>query len=325
MGRVCLGHDARDARNGATTKGSILHTVTLETAPSVARLFAKAPLAARHRSVDVPDTQLVLADVAVDRDHLARYNRVCGFTLRDTLPPTFVHVLAFPLQMALMVEHPFPLSLAKLVHVRNHITQRRPVAAGECLVLTVRAENLRAHPKGAAVDLVADATADGEAVWHGVSTYLQRGSPPSGASTAAAATEGGDGASEPAPAGGNDESEVPDDPAAVWRVPRDIGRRYAAVSGDYNPIHLNPLAAKLAGFPRTIAHGMWTKSRALSAIESRLPDACTVDVSFDKPIVLPVTIGFHTRARDDVRAVAVRDLVRGRSHLRGQVRRLATR
>ena len=61
----------------------------------------------------------------------------------------------------------------------------------------------------------------------------------------------------------------------MWRLPADLGRRYAAVSGDHNPIHLYPLTAKAFGFPRQIAHGMWTKARCVAAMENRLPDAVT--------------------------------------------------
>ena len=60
-----------------------------------------------------------------------------------------------------------------------------------------------------------------------------------------------------------------------WRLPGDLGRRYAAVSGDRNPIHLYPLTAKALGFPRQIAHGMWSLARCVAALENRLPDAVT--------------------------------------------------
>ena len=72
-----------------------------------------------------------------------------------------------------------------------------------------------------------------------------------------------------------------------WRLPADLGREYAAVSGDHNPIHLYPLTAKAFGFQRQIAHGMWSKARCVAAFENRLPDAATVEVEFKKPIFLP--------------------------------------
>ena len=72
--------------------------------------------------------------------------------------------------------------------------------------------------------------------------------------------------------------------------------RYAAVSGDVNPIHLHPLTARVFGFPRAIAHGMWTAARALAALQGRLPDALTYDVGFGRPLLLPSTVELLTRA-----------------------------
>lgn len=43
---------------------------------------------------------------------------------------------------------------------------------------------------------------------------------------------------------------------------------YAAASGDRNPIHLDPAAARQAGFDGTIAHGMLILGLALSTFES---------------------------------------------------------
>ena len=72
----------------------------------------------------------------------------------------------------------------------------------------------------------------------------------------------------------------------IFEVPEDIGRRYAFVSGDFNLIHLHPLSAKAFGFPKAIAHGMWSKAKCL-AMMGELPEACSAVVSFKLPIFLP--------------------------------------
>jgi hypothetical protein len=191
-------------------------------------------------------------------------------------------MLAFPLQVRLLADRQFPLPLPGLVHLRNVITQHRPIAAAEPLTLRVHAERLAAHPKGAQVDLVASADAGGTRVWSSRSTYLARG------------------AKAPVADLPSDlDVALPAEPASVWRIPSDAGRRYAAVSGDVNPIHLNALAAKAFGFPRAIAHGMWCKARALAAIEARLPDAFTVDVAFRKPVLLPSAVHHVARRTPD--------------------------
>jgi acyl dehydratase len=273
--------------------------------PSMAKLFAKAAVTARGRGGDLPDTRLARTGVSVDPGELAAYARVCGFPLGDTLPVTYPHILAFPLQIALMSDRSFPLALPGLVHVRNRIDVVRPINGQETLDLEVWAERFARHRSGATVDLCASVSAGGSEVWRGRSTYLARG---------ASAPEG-------AP-----ESDVDvhvghlDKPVATWRVPDDMGRRYAKVSGDVNPIHLSGLTAKAFGFKRAIAHGMWVKARALAALQGRLPDTVSVDVGFRKPLFLPSTVMFTTARAEDGWDFAVRNEKSGAEHLLGTVR-----
>jgi hypothetical protein len=270
--------------------------------PDLARLYgsALAGLVRRRRTGDeLPDTELVLRQVHGDRSRLAEYSRVCGFRLTDTLPPTYPHVLAFPVALALMTRPSFPFPAAAVVHVANRIALRRPVAVAEPLDLAVRAEALRPHPRGRQVDLVAVATVDGEEVWRGVSTYLHRSRVGGGGSPGA--------------------RDDPPPPSAVWRIGAGIGPAYAAVSGDRNPIHTSTLAARAFGFRRRIAHGMWTKARCLSQLGARLPDAYTVEVSFKAPILLPATVGFSALVADNGATFSVRDPRSGKPHLSGKV------
>jgi acyl dehydratase len=249
--------------------------------PRLGGLYVKAALGAvGPRGSERPGTELLRENVAVDRDDLAEYARVCGFPVADALPATYPHVLAFPLQVALMAQRSFPLPMPGLVHVRNGITLHRPIDAAEPLAVRVHAEALRAHAKGAQVDIVAQVDAGGETVWESRSTYLARG---------ASAPKGP--ASAPEPPGIEDGP-----PVATWRVDAGTGRRYARASGDVNPIHLYPLTAKAFGFPRAIAHGMWTAAHALAALQGRLPAAFTYDVAFGKPLLLPSTVELHTRS-----------------------------
>ena len=105
----------------------------------------------------------------------------------------------------------------------------------------------------------------------------------------------------------------------TWRLEGDLGRRYAAVSGDRNPIHLYALTAKALGFKRQIAHGMWSKARCVAALENRLPDAVTVEVAFRKPIFLPGKVAFGSRAdRRRASPSSCRDPRSGAPHLQGR-------
>jgi acyl dehydratase len=275
-------------------------TTVLDGPPNMAALFAKAAVTARGRGGDLPDTHLARRAVDVDAGELAAYARVCGFGLSNTLPVTYPHVLAFPLQVALMSDRSFPLALPGLVHVRNRIEQLRAVAADEPLDLEVWAEKFASHRSGATVDLCASVGVGGEEVWRGRSTYLARGATaPEGAPESDVEVSVGELAH----------------PAATWRVPDDAGRRYAKVSGDVNPIHLSGLTAKAFGFKRAIAHGMWVKARALAALEGRLPDVVTADVAFKKPLFLPSTVRLATGEAGGGWDFEVRNALNGTEHL----------
>ena len=233
----------------------------------------------------------------VDRGRLAEYQRVCGFRVSDTLPATYPHMFAFPLSMDLMTRLSFPFGVIGLVHVENEIEHVRPISADETLDVRVRTADLRPHDRGRQFDVVAEADVDGETVWRSRSTYLHR--------------EGGGGGEKKS---GSERSEPPQ-PSAIWKVPGDQGRRYAAVSGDNNPIHLYPLTARLFGFPRPIAHGMWVKARCLATLEPQLPDAFTVSVRFKLPMLLPAKAGFTS----DGKEFAVFDARSGKPHVSGSV------
>ena len=290
---------------------SATETRELHSPPGTLGLLARAavpmvPLASRLPFVAgagtaLPDLELVLRDARPDRDALAAYARVCGFPLRNTLPATYPHILAFPLHMALMTDGRFPFPAIGLVHVANAITQHRPIGATEQLTLTVRAEDLQPHPKGRTFSIVTEARSGDELVWEETSTMLRRG--------------GGTGEKAR-------EKASPDlDDSATWRLPGDLGRRYGAVSGDRNPIHLHDLTAKAFGFSRAIAHGMWTAARCLAALDARLPDAFTAEVAFRRPILLPATVAFAAGpASRNATRFTVRDARTGTPHLDGTVR-----
>jgi MaoC like domain len=300
-----------------------MKTRALDSPPRILPLYARAaapmiPGASRLPFLpggggEIPEVELTLDGVRSDPEAVAAYGRVCGFPLRDDLPPTYPHVLAFPLHMAVMADGGFPFGAVGLVHLENRIAQRRPIGVAEELSFTVRPTALQPHPKGRTFSLITEARAGGELVWESESTMLRR---QSGGSEEAARKSYGDrtpdsGAARPA---------AEPEPTAEWKLGGDLGRRYAAVSGDRNPIHMHSLAAKPLGFPAAIAHGMWTKARCLAALEPHLPDAFTAEVAFRRPILLPGRVEFGSRA-DGVRTdFFVRDAKKHTPHLEGSVK-----
>jgi hypothetical protein len=304
-------------------------TRNLDSAPSILPLYARAaaPLIpgasllpfVPGRSKDVPDTELVLAGVRPDAAAVAAYAKVCSFSLRSTLPPTYPHVLAFPLHMAVMADGGFPFGAVGLVHIENRIVQHRPIGIGEELKLVVRPSPLQPHRRGQTFGLITEIWGGGEKAWESTSTMLHRGPSTTAVEVSTAMR------SKPLRRGdGSGARDAPDleerlTVSATWRLGGDLGRRYAAVSGDRNPIHMHSLTAKPLGFPGAIAHGMWTKARCLAALEGRLPDAFEVEVRFRKPIRLPGTVEFLSGAGSDEIDFAVRDAKRHIPHLEGHL------
>jgi acyl dehydratase len=304
-------------------------TRTLEGSPSILPLYARAaapmiPGASLLPFVpggggEIPDLDLKLEGVVADPAAVAAYAKVCGFALRDSLPVTYPHVLAFPLHLAVMADGAFPFGAVGLVHVENRIGQQRRIGIGEELTIRVRPTKLAPHPKGQTFSLLTEITAGKEKVWESASTMLRRGRPPVEVADSPAPRE------ELRPQDGGSAEGFAALPrnaptSAEWKLGGDLGRRYAAVSGDRNPIHMHSLTAKPLGFPGAIAHGMWTKARCLAALDSRLPDAFAVDVRFRKPILLPARVEFASAREGEAKlAFAVRDAKRQAPHLDGRV------
>ncbi len=233
---------------------------------------------------ELPDLTLRRKEIGIDAEHVAAYAEVCGFAPSQALPFTYPHMLAFPLHMGIMTDSSFPFPAIGTVHLGNSITQHRPISPAERLDVSASAVNLRPHAKGRVFDLVTTVTALGsgadESVWESTSTYLRVGK--------------GDKDAPPE----NDPFDVIAGTGTVWNLPGSLGREYAAVSGDHNPIHLYPLSAKAFGFKRQIAHGMWSKARCVAAFSNRLGDSATVEVEFKKPIFLPGRVAFGSRVVD---------------------------
>ncbi|WP_300677035.1 MaoC/PaaZ C-terminal domain-containing protein [Nocardioides sp.] len=239
--------------------------------------------------------------VTLERPAVEAYADVCHFSglgSHDTVPLTYPHLLAFGLQMAMMSDPAFPVPAMGMVHLENSITQHRRLAIGETVEVSASVGPGRAHPRGTVFDLVSTVTADGATVWEETSTYLRRGrgdeSAPWGLTLPEVAERG-----------------------TGWKLPADLGRRYGAVSGDINPIHLTPLTAKALGFKRQIAHGMWTLARSVAALENRLPAAVRVDAAFRKPAFLPSTVMFGAHPTQDGWAFALAKQGSDTVHLNG--------
>lgn len=243
---------------------------TLDREPGLPGLYARAATRRKITGSTLPDTGL-RCWVDVDAKRLAAYRSVCGFADNGLLPPTYPHILAFALQMQLLTAKAFPFPLLGLIHLSNRISVLRPLGGVNRVRIGVRVENLQPHAKGATFDLLTTLDDQLGPLWEAQSRMLCRGVKLEGEPVEEEWTTS------------QAQSEV-----TRWKAPTDIGRHYAKVSGDYNPIHLSAASAKLFGFPTAIAHGLWIKARTLAALAEHLPTAnIEIAVQFRKPVRLP--------------------------------------
>ncbi|GAB3683955.1 MaoC family dehydratase [Salinisphaera aquimarina] len=261
----------------------------------------------------IPDMVAELRGREVRAEPLAKYRKVCGFSHAHHLPVTYPHVLAFPMHMAVMTDKRFPLKLLGLIHVRNEITQHRSIGADETLDLEVAVGGHREVAKGVEFDLITRVRDHaGDLIWEETGTMLSRQK-----SSVSEADK------KSAKKQSKTDALADAEHTNEWQVPADIGRRYAAAAGDYNPIHLSPWSAKLFGFPRAIATGMWTKARAAAALEPELTrDAYTLALAFKKPVFLPSRARFGYTLTEAGADFALTNTQGDILHLKGDVRYL---
>ncbi len=249
-------------------------------APLVPLAFAKAalPKAGGLKGGTIPRIEAELRGIRISRSKLKKYRKICGFAESEFLPITYPHILASSLHLGVMTQKKFPLRLLGLVHVRNVITQHRGIREDEVLNVEVHVDGHREVHNGIEFDLMTRVTdARGECAWEEVSTILSRGKSKGGKKKKAA------------------DAPKPDfSQHRSWKAPADIGRRYGLNAGDINPIHLTAVSARLFGFPRAIAHGMWSLARCAAEMEGDMPrEHVKLAIAFKLPVFLPGTVNLN--------------------------------
>ncbi|WP_180005220.1 MULTISPECIES: MaoC/PaaZ C-terminal domain-containing protein [unclassified Acinetobacter] len=249
----------------------------------------------------LPQVEYVVDSFKVDQKHLKAYNEVCGFKNNGYIPAIYLAVLSQSLQMHMMTTEAFPFAILGLVHIRNQVKQYRKVGVNETLSLSCKFGELQPHDKGVQFDFITTAKVGDEVVVESLTTYLARQKNDNKA--VAKSTE-----IKPA------ELQV----QAEWNVSENTGRRYALTSGDFNLIHIHAVTAKAFGFKQAIAHGMWSKAKALSSLT--LPDAYEADVWFKLPMYLPSQVEFLTAQTGKDTEFAIRNSKNKKPHVAGSVK-----
>lgn len=292
--------------------------IDLRSIPAMTTMLFKAATARKKKQREPRFLPLRISakGIRADAARLAGFREICGFEPGDTLPLTYPHIMAFPMHLQLMLEPEFPYKPVGAVHIRNRIRQQRALRTEEVLDFEVHFGKAEQVAKGWEFSIITEVSSAGERVWDDLSVMLLRRGGSGGAADKSAA------AHKNAAADRKDPGEAPPyRESARWQLAANAGRRYAAASGDYNPIHLYPLTAKLMGFRRQIMHGMWSKSRTVAhLLPAEYSGPASVDVSFKLPIFLPATVMLLYNRDDHGSQFEMRDGKGEKPHLAGALR-----
>lgn len=275
--------------------------IVMSKLPSLPFLLGKAAFKVGHFRVEdsLPDVRMSVEDLRLDSNHLQRYREICGFD-SERMPATYLFVVAFPLFVRLMLEKNFPLRPMGQVHLSNNIAVHHCFDINSPLSISAAVGSSELTSRGLEWNIDTVAEVEKQTVWSAQSTFLYRC-----------------------------KTDVkrkfikdiePSGSTQQWMVPANIGRRYARISGDYNPIHIADTSARVLGFKKAIAHGMWSKARCLAALDSTIPDAgYQVDVRFHKPVFLPSSVQFYAYKQDDVQNFSLFNSSGTEMHLKGSI------
>ena len=228
---------------------------------------------------DLPNIGIKTKIINIQKYKALPFMNICGFDeSRETVPSTYLHILAFPYEFNLLTHESFPHKLIGSVHLSNTIKQYEPVSFGDTLDLEVHFLESTSHEKGIIINVVKKIYKSVKLVWEEVSSFLvfQKQK------------------SKPAAKKERKVREIITENTELFTLPSNIGRKYGLISGDINPIHLYPLTAKFLGFKKNIAHGFLSLSKSLSVLEKQIDfDKFELTVAFKTPIYLPNKVNFN--------------------------------
>jgi acyl dehydratase len=255
----------------------------------------------------VPLLEALPRRVVLEEARIQRYERACGIDPpAEQVPPAYPEALFLGPMAELATARGFPLSPLGLIHVRQTVAPRRAIPRNAALDLCCRIAEARDVPQGIEVDMAMEARMDGTVAWEGTATVLSRNARTRGRSSAGR---------QPST------TEPPTRGLEITAGPR-TGLDYAAATGDYNPHHLYPWTARLLGYRRPIAHGMWTLARALDLLHGAraLTPPYGVEATFKRPLFLPGRSVFHIDDTPERTRFEVRDARDGAPQLLGTAR-----
>lgn len=310
----------KDQQTGTLQIEGPVTNVEIDTPPFMGIIFLKALGLSLLRFHSTPGktvvkkTRFILKNYQPDIEQINAYKKICSFSSDPcgTVPISFLQIPFTGLLGRFITSSFFPLNPLGLIHVFQSFDLKRPVTVKETLDLACTLSSMKKTEKGIETDFILKATSRGELVWQGLSTFLLRSRKKNPAKR------------EHPP---HQINGLPMETEERLHVPADTGRQYATVSGDYNPYHLFSFPAKLFGFKKAIAHGMWSLASVIARLEQHfnMNGPVRVEAYFKRPVFMPAEtiLGYECKTGEDKNQVRVnfglRDQEKGIPHIKGRL------
>lgn len=283
---------------------------TIDSIPPLTKSYAKVAVgmlrSKQSQVISLPDTRWETTD-RISRQLVDNYNALMGasgLVGQNSTPSVAVHITAFGLSTAMMADRRFPLPLQGMVHLQHKVWHMSDVPIDHPVRISTWAQNLSPHHAGTSVEIwaqVFDPITD-KLLWQSMALYLSKSFLLPGS---------------PSPQRPKRPAFQPPVMTGQWDLPKDIGRRYGAVSGDRNPIHLSNLTAKALGMPGAIAHGMYAAGKMLAGRETLAP--YTWAIEFASPMRLPSRVALHYHEERDRLLVSGWNAKHEKLHFLGEI------
>jgi len=245
--------------------------------------------------VELKPYKTLTQQVHINESNLIRYEKLCGFRQKLTLPISYPHLLVSRQHHQIFSQTDFPFPLVGLLHVKNIIEQYRPIFRSEVLDLESQVVNLEQITKGYRFELISKVFSENELIWKSSSTFEHRG-----------------GKSYPFTHPSETKiqfAELPLNEVREWQLTQERARHYAQISKDFNPVHFS------TSNTHPTAHEMYLTARILAEVFDDIPSASHVAASFLKPVYLPSFMRLVIQKDSPGKSVYLTDENRSLRHL----------
>ena len=290
-------------------------TITLQYTepPGFLAIYRRLLFGRRARFVpnsDLPHFRATWSGAQADAAKVEAYCAACSLDYDGHYPILYPHILTSAIHLDMMSKPAFPLSPMGAVHARNHILQHAPIPVDAALEVTCELTTTRVLKQGVEFEVTTVLETGGVRCWESISAYLVRGKKYG---------EAGE---------GSERAELPEVGEAAktdnWPVPKDMGWRYAKITGDFNPIHVSRLLARFMGFQRDLIHGMWSAARCVGHTPEVAPAyPVQLDLVFKGPVYMESTATMKATGQDDGTLFELYCDDNPRPCIRGQVKPIA--